>query len=253
MNSIEGLYILDRKNLSNKLSRNIEGYPGGIVLVLDKPLKWTSADAVRRLKFRLQKFFNQKNIKVGHAGTLDPLATGILLICIGKATKSAEKLQSENKEYIADIRFGATTPSYDLEKEIDATYPYDHLNRELIESLLDNLKGEIDQIPPIFSAKLIDGKRAYDIAREGKEAEMKPSRITIHDLQIISFNNPDLKIAISCSKGTYVRSFARDIGVAAGSGAHLAGLVRAASGPFTIENALSMEEAESIFEIGNFS
>jgi tRNA pseudouridine55 synthase len=249
MKSQENFHILDKRNSSIKLSRNLEDYPGGIVLVLDKPLKWTSADAVRKLKFRLQRFFNQKNIKVGHAGTLDPLATGILLICIGKATRAAETLQSEEKEYIADICFGATTPSYDLEKEIDATFPFEHIDQELVESLLENLKGEIDQIPPIFSAKLIDGKRAYDIARAGKDAEMKPARIKIHELEVITFNKPLLKIAISCSKGTYIRSFARDIGVAAGSGAHLAALVRSASGPFRIENALNMDEAERIFEI----
>ena len=242
-------HILDKTSSSQKLSRNIEDYPGGLVIVLDKPLKWTSADAVRKLKFRLQRYFNQKNIKVGHAGTLDPLATGILLICVGKATRSAEQLQSEGKEYIADIRFGSTTPSYDLEKEIDVTYPHEHINLSLITSLLDGLKGEIDQIPPIFSAKLIDGKRAYEIAREGKEAEMKPARVNIYDLQIISYSDLNLKIAISCSKGTYIRSFARDIGLAANSGAHLTALVRSASGEFRLENALNMEEAEAIFEI----
>ncbi|GAB1374674.1 MAG: tRNA pseudouridine(55) synthase TruB [Bacteroidales bacterium] len=249
MKSQENFHILDKRNSSINLSRNLDDYPGGIVLVLDKPLKWTSADAVRKLKFRLQRFFNQKNIKVGHAGTLDPLATGILLICIGKATRAAENLQAEQKEYIADISFGATTPSYDLEKEIDATFPFEHIDRDLIESLLDSLKGEIDQIPPIFSAKLIDGKRAYDIARAGRDAEMKPARIKIHQLEVISFNNPLLKIAISCSKGTYIRSFARDIGIAAGSGAHLTALIRSASGPFRIENALNLDEAEKIFEI----
>ena len=249
MKSQENFHILDKRNSSINLSRNLDDYPGGIVLVLDKPLKWTSADAVRKLKFRLQRFFNQKNIKVGHAGTLDPLATGILLICIGKATRAAENLQAEQKEYIADISFGATTPSYDLEKEIDATFPFEHIDRDLIESLLDSLKGEIDQIPPIFSAKLIDGKRAYDIARAGRDAEMKPARIKIHQLEVISFNNPLLKIAISCSKGTYIRSFARDIGTAAGSGAHFTALIRSASGPFRIENALNLDEAEKIFEI----
>ncbi|MDD2491980.1 MAG: tRNA pseudouridine(55) synthase TruB [Bacteroidales bacterium] len=249
MKQSETFYLIDKKGSNLKLSRNLEDYPGGIVLVLDKPLKWTSADAVRKLKFKLQRYFNQKNIKVGHAGTLDPLATGILLICIGKATRSAEKLQSESKEYIADIRFGATTPSYDLEKEIDSHYPFEHIDINLIKSLLDGLKGEIDQIPPIFSAKLIDGKRAYEIARAGKEAEMKPSRVSIYDLQVISYNKPDLKIAISCSKGTYIRSFARDIGIAAESGAHLAGLVRSASGQFRLEDALTMEDAETLFEI----
>lgn len=240
--------VLDKSSLQATLSRVMESYPGGIVMVLDKPLHWTSADAVRKIKFRLQRYFNLKNIKVGHAGTLDPLATGILLICIGKATRSAESLQAERKEYIADICFGATTPSYDLEKEIDQTYPHNHVTRDLIESLLNELRGEIDQIPPVFSAKLIDGKRAYELARAGKETEMKASRVTIYDLQIVSYQNPNLKIAISCSKGTYIRSFARDIGVAAKSGAHLAGLIRSASGGFRVENALSMTEFEEIFK-----
>jgi len=249
MTSNKTYLVLDKTSLPATPSRDLESFPGGIVLVLDKPLHWTSADAVRKIKFRLQRYFNLKNIKVGHAGTLDPLATGVLLICIGKATRSAESIQAERKEYIADIRFGATTPCYDLEKEIDQTYPHEHITQELIESLLDGMKGEIDQIPPVFSAKLIDGKRAYELARAGKETEMKPSRVSIYDLQVINWQNPDLKIAISCSKGTYIRSFARDIGVAAQSGAHLSGLIRSASGCFRVENGLSMADVEEIFKI----
>lgn len=235
-------YLTIQKNSLQELSHNLEDYPGGIVLPLDKPLKWTSADAVRKIKFLAQKHFRQKNIKVGHAGTLDPLATGILLICLGKATKQAESLQSQPKEYIAEITLGATTPSYDLEKEIDATYPYEHITRDAVETVLANMTGEQDQIPPVFSAKLIDGIRAYEKARAGVEVEMKPSRITIYELEIIDFTLPVLVIRIKCSKGTYIRSLARDIGLALNSGGHLTGLTRSASGNFSIGNALEMDD-----------
>ena len=213
---------------------------------MDKPYGWTSADAVRKVKFSIQRFFGQKNIKVGHAGTLDPLATGVLLICAGKATKIAEELQSQYKEYIAEITFGATTPSFDLEKEVDAEYPYEHITKESIKDILPKFLGDIEQVPPIFSAKLIDGKRAYEYAREGKERELKPAKISIHSLEIISFSNPILKIAISCSKGTYIRSLARDLGVALKSGGHLTGLVRSSSGSYRIENSLSINETFSV-------
>lgn len=245
-------------NLYSKIEKPIEAvsvlgsmddYPSGFVISVDKPYRWTSADVVRKIKFRLQRYFGLKNIKVGHAGTLDPLATGILLICVGKATKVAEQLQAQSKEYIAGIRFGATTPSFDLEKEIDNHFPWEHITRELIESKLPQFLGEIDQIPPVFSAKFIDGSRAYDLARAGIETIMKPSRVTIYDLQLISFDGQELRIAVKCSKGTYIRSFARDIGEACGSGAHLVSLVRTVSGSFGVENALSMEDIEDIFKI----
>ena len=237
--------ILDKTSIGTTLSGNLADYPDGIVILLDKPYGWTSADAVRKIKFTLQRFFGQKNIKVGHAGTLDPLATGVLLICIGKATKIAEKLQSQKKEYLAEITFGATTPSFDLEKEIDAVYPYEHITKERIEETFPSFIGEIEQIPPIFSAKLIDGKRAYELAREGKETQMKPSKISIYNFEIISFANPVLKIAISCSKGTYIRSLARDFGLALNSGGHLTGLIRNSSGEYRIEDSLSLNETFS--------
>ena len=233
--------LIDRNSLES-LQNNIDLYPEGIVIPLDKPYGWTSADAVRKIKFSLQRYFHKKNIKVGHAGTLDPLATGILLICIGKATKQAEKLQSERKEYIAQIRFGATTPSYDLEKEIDLTFPYEHIDMESISQALPQFIGEIEQVPPIFSAKLINGTRAYEYARAGEEVQMRSSRITIYNLEIISFESPTLLIKIECSKGTYIRSFARDIGLALNSGAHLTNLVRTSSGEFRINRAVSIEE-----------
>ena len=242
--------LLDRCSVGTEISRNLSDYPAGIVLLLDKPYGWTSADAVRKVKFTLQRFFGQKNIKVGHAGTLDPLATGVLLICAGKATKIAEELQSQPKEYIAEITFGATTPSFDLEKEIDAIYPYEHITKQGIEDMFSSFMGEIEQVPPIFSAKLINGKRAYEYAREGKERELKPSKISIYGLEIISFINPILKIAVSCSKGTYIRSLARDFGMALSSGAHLSGLIRSSSGGYRIENSLSINETFSdIFRI----
>ncbi|OFX78109.1 MAG: tRNA pseudouridine(55) synthase TruB [Bacteroidetes bacterium GWE2_39_28] len=234
--------------MEGALSKDLSQYPQGIVVVIDKPYGWTSADAVRKIKFMTQRWFGLKNIKVGHAGTLDPLATGILLICIGKATKMADTLQSQKKEYIAEITFGATTPSYDLEKEIDATYPFEHITRKSIEDILPVMSGEIDQIPPVFSAKLINGKRAYEYAREGKETEMKPSRISIYGLEIVSWNSPVLRIAISCSKGTYIRSFARDIGLELNSGAHLSGLVRSASGDFRVEDAINIDNLKLFLE-----
>lgn len=239
-------YLVLQKGALQELSHNIEDYPGGIVIPLDKPLKWTSADAVRKIKFLAQKYFHKKNIKVGHAGTLDPLATGVLLICIGKATKQAEALQAQAKEYIAEITLGATTLSYDLEKEIDAVYPYEHITLEAVKKVLEGMIGEQDQIPPVFSAKLIDGTRAYEKARAGEEVVMKPARITIYDLEIVDFKLPVLVIRVKCSKGTYIRSLARDIGAALDSGGHLTGLTRSVSGKFMVGNSLSMEDVAKI-------
>ncbi len=212
-------HTLDKESLCERLSGNLEDYPHGIVIPLDKPYGWTSADAVRKIKFMTQRYFGLKNIKVGHAGTLDPLATGILLICLGKATKVAEHLQAGEKGYIAEITFGSTTPSFDLEKEIDAYFPFEHINQELIEARLPLFLGEQNQIPPIFSAKLIDGKRAYEIARAGGNEEMKASKINIMELEVISYKAPVLILRIRCSKGTYIRSLARDLGSALESGA----------------------------------
>ncbi len=217
----------------------------GAIIPVDKPYRWTSADVVRKIKFLLQKKTGQKKIKVGHAGTLDPLATGLLLVCVGKATKLADSLQAEEKEYVADIRFGATTPCFDLEKDIDATYPFEHITREAVEQTLLQFTGTQEQVPPIFSAKLIDGKRAYELARAGREAEMKPATITISRLQLESFALPGIKIRINCSKGTYIRSLARDLGVALQSGAHLTGLRRTRSGTHSVEDAYSIEEVEN--------
>jgi tRNA pseudouridine55 synthase len=261
------------------LSRNIDDYPEGIIIPIDKPYRWTSADVIRKVKFAAIRHFGKKNLKVGHAGTLDPLATGVLLVCIGKATKLAEWLQSHHKEYVAGVTFGATTPSYDLEKEIDRFFPYEHITAESVEAALPAFIGEQDQIAPLFSAKSVDGVRAYELARklyktmersdsdnlsdidEAAKDLIRVSRINITELELNAFTAasadadirstklgndcpsgetiiskassrinvtdnsalglPRAVIRMACSKGTYVRAFARDLGEALGSGAHL--------------------------------
>ena len=272
---------------STPLSRNIEDYPEGIIIPINKPYRWTSADVIRKVKYAAIRHFGKKNLKVGHAGTLDPLATGVLLVCIGKATKLAETLQSHDKEYVAGITFGATTPSYDLEKEIDRFFPYDHITSEGISEVLPSFIGEQNQIAPLFSAKSVDGVRAYELARklhkDGKTLDeaakelIRVSRITISKLELIGFesscrNNssdkaeenvssasgrinvtdnsalglPRAVVRMACSKGTYVRAFARDLGEAMGTGAHLDSLQRSRSGDFSVENALTVEDAIKI-------
>ena len=291
---------------SAPLSRNIEDYPEGIIIPIDKPYRWTSADVIRKVKFAAIRHFGKKNLKVGHAGTLDPLATGVLLVCIGKATKLAEELQRHDKEYVAGVTFGATTPSYDLEKEIDRFFPYNHITEEGVRAALPAFIGEQDQIAPLFSAKSVDGVRAYELARklhkEGKTLDeaaqelIRTARISITELELIEFQSggvsgvenratplaagggahdegvggvvfnstdttassrinvtdnsalglPRAVIRMACSKGTYVRAFARDLGEALGSGAHLDSLQRSRSGIFRVENALSVEETIQI-------
>ena len=223
---------------------NFETFAEGVVIPIDKPYRWTSADVVRKIKFALQRKLKNKNLKVGHAGTLDPLATGILLVCVGKATKQADALQAEEKEYIAEIELGATTPSFDLEKEIDNRFPYEHITKEKVEEALQQFVGIQEQIPPIFSAKIIDGKRAYEIARAGGEAEMKPAIITIYETELLIFNLPKIIVRMTCSKGTYVRAFARDLGLALQSGAHLTNLRRSRSGEFNLLNITQLEDFE---------
>ena len=303
---------------SSPLSRNIEDYPEGIIIPIDKPYRWTSADVIRKVKFAAIRHFGKKNLKVGHAGTLDPLATGVLLVCIGKATKLAETLQSHDKEYVAGITFGATTPSYDLEKEIDRFFPHEHITSESVEAALPAFIGEQDQIAPLFSAKSVDGIRAYELARklyrtmgrgdsddphlsddrhplagggmsspslpshssdsstnidEAAKELIRVSRINITELELIRFDTdakassvdavsktssassrinvtdnsalglPRAVVRMACSKGTYVRAFARDLGEALGTGAHLDSLQRSRSGIFRVENALTVEQA----------
>ena len=213
----------------------------GYIAVLDKPLRWTSTDVVRKIKFSLRKL-GYRRIKVGHAGTLDPLATGVLLVCIGRATKMVDALQAEEKEYIADVMLGATTPSFDLEHEIDHTYPWEHITRQAVEKALADLTGQRLQTPPVYSAKKIDGTRAYELARAGEEVVVRQALITIYEMELLECELPKIRIRVRCSKGTYIRSLAREIGEALQSGAHLTALRRTRSGGFTVENAWSLDE-----------
>ena len=311
---------------AGNLSHSIDDYPDGIIFPVDKPYRWTSADVIRKLKYAAIKHFGKKNLKVGHAGTLDPLATGVLLVCIGPACKCAQELQDHDKEYIATIRFGATTPSYDLEKDVDRRFPFEHITADAVRTALSSFLGEQEQIAPLFSAKSVDGVRAYELARKLYRAgnysaidsaaleTLHRSRIVISDLELLSFvpakvggysfpetcpppdtgrgrgplttssegpqeamggagversetefsgkeylptsassrinvsdtsalGLPEARIRIACSKGTYIRAFARDLGEALGSGAHLGGLVRSRSGSFRIQDALSVSQA----------
>ena len=301
--------------LAGTLTHDIADYPDGIVLPIDKPYRWTSADVIRKVKFAAIRHFRKKNLKVGHAGTLDPLATGVLLVCIGPACKRAQEFQDHDKEYVAGIRFGATTPSYDLEKEVDRTFPYEHVTEEAVRAALPSFLGTQEQVAPLFSAKSVDGVRAYEMARKlyrnAQKGILDPdfdaaaletlhhSTITISELELLDFKVaadreaiahgasvsgvgqnffdlfsgekvlvrggtadaqntassrihvtdtsslglPEAKIRIACSKGTYIRAFARDLGEAVGSGAHLSSLVRTKTGAFRLEDALSLDEA----------
>lgn len=288
--------IADKQFLSgnSRLSESIEDYPEGIIIPIDKPYRWTSADVIRKVKWAACRHFHKKNLKVGHAGTLDPLATGVLLVCIGKVTKLAETLQKEGKEYLAGVSFGATTPSYDLEKAIDQEYPVEGVTEESVREVLPRFLGEQEQIAPLFSAKSVDGVRAYELARKQyREAHKEKTDvmtdfdhtvaetlnkqiINISGMELISFfpngkeSGPELSdeglrpnprinvvdtsalhlplamIRIKCSKGTYIRALARDLGEALGSGAHLNSLKRTKSGGFTVGNCLSVNEVISV-------
>ena len=220
--------------------RGVE-FPEGYVAVIDKPYEWTSADVVRKIKFQLRKCGYPK-IKIGHAGTLDPLATGILLVCIGRATKQVEALQSEEKEYVAELMLGATTPSGDMEHEVDQTYPTEHITREMVEEALKSLTGEREQLPPLYSAKKVQGVRAYEIARAGEEVELKRARINIYAMEILEYDMPRVKIRVECSKGTYIRSLAFEIGEELQSGAYLSSLRRTRSGEHSVELAHTLDE-----------
>ena len=210
----------------------------GEILYLNKPLGWTSFKVVGHVRYHVCRRMGVKKLKVGHAGTLDPLATGVMIVCTGKATKRVEELQRHTKEYVACIRLGATTPSYDLEHEIDATYPTEHITRELVEETLQRFKGEIQQVPPAFSACMVNGKRAYDLARKGKEVDLKPKLLVIDEIELLQCNLPDIRVRVVCSKGTYIRALARDIGVALNSGAHLTALQRTRVGNVRLEDCL---------------
>ena len=224
---------------------NTINYNEGHIIVVDKPYEWTSTDVVRKIKYNL-RHKGYKNIKVGHAGTLDPLATGVLIVCVGKATKMVEQLQSEEKEYVTEMELGATTPSYDMEHPIDATYPTDHITREKVEAALAELCGERMQAPPVYSAKKIDGRRAYEYAREGAVAEtetkMRQALINIYEMELLEYDMPRIKIRVRCSKGTYIRSIAMELGEKLESGAYLRSLCRTRSGGFTLALAQNLDK-----------
>lgn len=289
------MLVADR-SFKGILGRDIDEYPEGIVIPVDKPYRWTSADVIRKIKYAAVKHFGKKNLKVGHAGTLDPLATGILLVCIGKATKRAEEFQSHDKEYVAGITFGATTPSYDLEKEIDCRYPTDGVSEKSLRETLPGFLGIQQQVAPLFSAKSVDGVRAYEMARRQYRQSKKDGTafdheaasllttqtIDISELELLFFSPggaatktadplpetgtgqkgrinvtdnsalglPRAEIRVVCSKGTYIRALARDIGEALDSGAHLDSLRRTRSGDFMIGNAVSITEATDLLSNG---
>lgn len=215
----------------------------GETIGIDKPLGWTSFDAVKRVRGAIQRRLNIKKFKVGHAGTLDPLATGVLIICSGRATRDIDRLQNGTKEYIATLRLGATTPSFDLETEIDTIYPFEHITEDMVREVLPRFTGHIMQVPPVYSAVKVDGKRAYKYARKGAEVELKAKPLVIEELEMLPSVLPELKLRIVCSKGTYIRALTRDIGVALGSGAHLTALCRTRVGDIRLQECLSIDEA----------
>jgi tRNA pseudouridine55 synthase len=209
----------------------------GRIILIDKDLEWTSFDVVNKLRIELRNQLGIKKIKVGHTGTLDPLATGLVILCAGKATKQIESFMGLDKEYLADITIGATTPSYDLETEIEQTFPYAHVTREQLETILVGFRGEIEQTPPNYSAKQVDGKRAYDMARQGETFRLKKNLVTIHELELLDFAPPLIRLRILCSKGTYIRSLASDIGRKLGTGAYLSALRRTKIGDYHVNDA----------------
>ena len=214
----------------------------GEILYFNKPLHWTSFDLVSKIRYKISRSLKIKKIKVGHAGTLDPLATGVMIICTGKATKKIEEFQFQSKEYIATLLLGATTPSFDLETAVDETFETSHITKEMIEKVLQQFTGSIEQIPPAFSACKIEGNRAYQLARKGMDVELKPKLLVINEMELLSFCGNKLTIRVVCSKGTYIRALARDIGRALNSGAHLIALQRTRIGDVTLDKCLSVEE-----------
>ena len=211
-------------------------------MAFDKPYEWTSFGLVAKVRYLLCKRLGVKKLKVGHAGTLDPLATGVLLVCTGKATKRIEELQAHTKEYVATLRLGATTPSFDLEKPVDAEYPTEHITREMVEETLNRFVGTIEQVPPVFSACKVNGSRAYDLARKGEEVELKAKTLVIDEMELLRCELPEIVIRVVCSKGTYIRALARDIGVALQSGAHLTALRRTRIGAVRVEDCLKLDD-----------
>lgn len=216
-------------------------FVAGEIIPVFKPYTWTSFQIVNKVRYHLSRKYGIKRFKVGHAGTLDPLATGVLLLCTGKATKRIEELQKHTKEYEAEIMLGATTPSYDMEHPVNATFPYEHITKEMVEKTLTQFIGDIAQRPPLFSACKVDGKRAYDLARKGSDMELEPKQIRIDNIELLEYELPKIRIRVTCGKGTYIRSLARDIGEALQSGAHLTALTRTRVGEYRIEDCINPE------------
>jgi tRNA pseudouridine55 synthase len=217
----------------------------GEILYFDKPLHWTSFDLVNKVRYMISRLLKIKKIKVGHAGTLDPLATGVMIVCTGRATKRIEEFQYQTKEYIACLRLGATTPSFDLETEVDATYETAHITEELAIGALQQFKGSIEQVPPAFSACKINGNKAYELARKGLEVELNPKLLVIDEIELLSFQPDEMTLRVVCSKGTYIRALARDIGIALNSGAHLIALQRTRIGNVTLADCMKIETFEN--------
>lgn len=226
----------------------MKDFIAGEVLFFNKPLKWTSFDLVNKFRYKLSRKLKVKKIKVGHAGTLDPLATGVMIVCTGKATKRIDEFQYQTKEYIATLKLGETTPSFDLEKDVDAVYPTEHITRELVEEVLKTFVGVIQQVPPVFSACKVDGKRAYELARKGEEVELKSKTLIIDELELLECELPVIKIRVVCSKGTYIRALARDIGTALNSGAHLIALERTRIGDVTLDMCMNPEDIDKFLD-----
>lgn len=220
----------------------------GEVLYFNKPLRWTSFDLVNKFRYKLSKKLHVKKIKVGHAGTLDPLATGVMIICTGRATKRIEEFQYQTKEYVATLKLGETTPSFDLEKEVDGVYPTEHITKTMVDEVLLSFVGKIQQVPPVFSACKVDGKRAYELARKGEEVELKAKTLVIDEIELLLCELPVIKIRVVCSKGTYIRALARDIGVALNTGAHLIGLERTRIGDVTLDQCMNAEDIDAFLE-----
>ncbi len=218
----------------------------GEVIYFNKPLTWTSFDLVNRIRWKISRALKIKKIKVGHAGTLDPLATGVMIICTGKATKLIESFQYQTKEYMAGIELGATTPSFDLETEVDERYPTDHITKELVEEVLKSFIGRIEQVPPAYSANKINGVRAYELARKGEEVELKAKELVIDEIELLEYALPVIKVRVVCSKGTYIRALARDIGLRLDSGAHLISLVRTRIGEITLNQCLEVDQIDQL-------
>ncbi len=223
-------------------------FQAGEIIPISKPYTWTSFQIVSKVRYHLSRKYGIKRFKVGHAGTLDPLATGVLLLCTGKATKRIEELQSHTKEYVAEITLGATTPSFDMEHPVDATYPYEHITKEMVEEVLQQFTGDIEQRPPLFSACKVEGKRAYDLARKGSDMQLEPKKIRIDSIELLEYDLPRIKIRVTCGKGTYIRSLARDIGQALQSGGYLSDLIRTRIGEYKLEDCITPDAFQEWLE-----